>query len=122
MDEEALENATMNIFNELGYEIVNGYTLERTDFSKVLLEEDLISKLQDLNPKANNNEINEAFRLIRNLDQNNTVLNNKQFTKYLLEGVQVPYQDKGETRYKTIKLLCFWFCNSNIKIFCPSFI
>ena len=105
MDEEALENATMNIFNELGYEIVNGYTLERTDFSKVLLEEDLISKLQDLNPKANNNEINEAFRLIRNLDQNNTVLNNKQFTKYLLEGVQVPYQDKGETRYKTIKLL-----------------
>ena len=81
MDEEALENATMNIFNELGYEIVNGYTLERTDFSKVLLEEDLISKLQDLNPKANNNEINEAFRLIRNLDQNNTVLNNKQFTK-----------------------------------------
>ena len=105
MDEEALENATMNIFEELGYNVCNASTLDRTDFSKVLLEDELFEKIQELNSKANSNEINEAIRLIRNLDNNNTILNNKQFTKYLLEGVQVPYQDNGETRYKTIKLL-----------------
>lgn len=105
MDEEALENATMNIFDELGYDTFNARTLERTDFSKVLLEEEIMDKIQELNPKASIGDISEAFRLIRNLEHNNTILNNKQFTKYLLEGVQVPYQDNGETRYKTIKLL-----------------
>jgi type I restriction enzyme R subunit len=104
-DEEALENATMKIFDELEYETCNASTLDRIDFSKVLLEDELVNKLQELNPKSSISEINEAFRLIRNLDHNNTILNNKEFTKYLLEGVQVPYQDNGETRYKTIKIL-----------------
>ena len=85
MDEEALENATMNIFDELGYYTSNASVLDRTDFSKVLLEDELMEKIQELNPSANIGDISEVFRLIKNLEHNNTILNNKQFTKYLLE-------------------------------------
>ena len=44
-DEEKLENITMEILQELEYKCINGYEMQRTDYSKVLLEEDLVSLL-----------------------------------------------------------------------------
>lgn len=106
-DEETLENVTMEILQQLDYECINGYEMERTDFSKVLLEEDIVQAIEKINEGIRQEQILEAVRIIRNLDHNNTVLNNKQFTKYLLEGISVPIQENGETRYKTVKILDF---------------
>ena len=39
-DEETLEKVTMEMLQNLAYECINGYELQREDFSKVLLEED----------------------------------------------------------------------------------
>ncbi len=104
-DEETLEKVTMEMLQELEYECINGYEMNRTDFSKVLLEEELVSSIERINKGITADQINEAVRLVRNLDQNNTILNNKQFTKYLLEGISVPINENGETKYKTIKIL-----------------
>lgn len=104
-DEETLEKVTMEMLEHLGYECINGYEVERTDFSKVLLEEDISEAIRRINKGISQEQVIEAIRLIRNLDHNNTVLNNKVFTKYLLEGISVPFQENGETRYKTIKIL-----------------
>ena len=104
-DEETLEKVTMDMLENLGYECINGYEIERTDFSKVLLEEDISEAIRRINKEVSQEQVVEAIRLIRNLDYNNTVLNNKLFTKYLLEGISVPFQENGETRYKTIKIL-----------------
>ena len=104
-DEETLEKVTMEMLQNLGYECINGYEMERTDFSKVLLEEDVIQAIETINNGIKSEQIQEALRLIRNLDHNNTILNNKQFTKYLLEGIPVPIQENGETTYKTVKIL-----------------
>ena len=104
-DEETLEKVTMEMLQELEYEVINGYELVRTDFSKVLLEEDIVQAIERINKGIKDEQVQEALRLIRNLDHNNTVLNNKQFTKYLLEGIAVPIQENGETKYKTVKLL-----------------
>lgn len=106
-DEETLENVTMEILKELEYECINGYEMERTDFSKVLLEEDLLEAIERMNRGIEFEQIQEVIRTIRNLDNNNTILNNKQFTKYLLEGIPVPIQEDGETKYKTIKIIDF---------------
>lgn len=104
-DEETLEKVTMEMLGNLGYECINGYEIERTDFSKVLLEEDIGEAIRRINKGISQEQVVEVIRLIRNLDHNNTVLNNKLFTKYLLEGISVPFQENGETRYKTIKIL-----------------
>ena len=104
-DEETLERVTMEMLHELEYEIINGYELVRTDFSKVLLEEDIVQAIERINKGIKDDQVKEALRLIRNLDHNNTILNNKQFTKYLLEGIAVPIQENGETKYKTVKLI-----------------
>lgn len=106
-DEETLESVTMEILQDLGYECINGYEMERTDFSKVLLEEDLFDAIERMNKEIEFEQIQEVIRTVRNLDNNNTILNNKQFTKYLLEGISVPIQENGETKYKTVKILDF---------------
>ena len=106
-DEETLENITMELLSELGYETINGYELERDNFSNVILDEDLADSISKLNKNITNEEVKEVIRLIKNLDNNNTILNNKQFTNYLLEGVKVPITENGTTRYKTIKIVDF---------------
>ena len=106
-NEETLEKITMEILEELEYECINGYEMERTDFSKVILEEDLKESIRKINKNVTEEQMQEVLRQIKNLDHNNTILNNKQFTKYLLEGCQVPINENGETRYKTIKIVDF---------------
>ena len=106
-NEETLENITMEILNELKYECINGYEMERTDYSKVILEDDLINAMYEINSNVTDEQVTEVLRQIKNLEHNNTILNNKQFTKYLLEGCQVPINENGEIRYKTIKIVDF---------------
>lgn len=105
--EQELEKVTMEMLKKLEYECINGYEMYRTDFSKVLLEEDLVQAIEKINKGIKAEQTQEVVRLIRNLDHNNTILNNKQFTKYLLEGIQIPIQENGETRYKTVKIVDF---------------
>ena len=106
-NEETLENITMEILKELEYECINGYEMERTDYSKVILEDDLRNAINKINSNVTDEQVTEVLRQIKNLEHNNTILNNKQFTKYLLEGCQVPINENGETRYKTIKIVDF---------------
>lgn len=113
-DEETLEKVTMELLSELEYEVINGYELERTNYSNVILDEDLGDSIQKLNKSISTEEINEVIRVIKNLDNNNTILNNKQFTNYLLEGVKIPITENGATRYKTIKIIDFDNNENNI--------
>ena len=113
-NEEILEKITMEILENLEYECINGYEMERTDFSKVILEEDLKESIRRINNNINEEQLQEVIRQAKNLEHNNTILNNKQFTKYLLEGVSVPINANGETRYKTVKLVDFDNISNNI--------
>ena len=111
--EETLESMSMGLLNDLEYTCINGGEIIR-DYSKVIFEDDLFDVLSKINHNASDEQIKEAIRLIKNLDQNNTILNNKQFTKYLLEGVSVPVYEHGETKYKTIKLVDFDNVENNV--------
>lgn len=113
-NEETLEKITMEILEELEYECINGYEMERTDYSKVILEDDLRNVIYKINSYVTDEQATEVLRQIKNLEHNNTILNNKQFTKYLLEGCQVPINENGETRYKTIKIVDFDNISNNI--------
>ena len=106
-NEETLENITMEILKELEYECKNGYEMERVDYSKVILEDDLINAIHKINSNVTDEQVTEVLRQIKNLEHNNTILNNKQSTTYLLNGVPVPLNENGETRYKTIKIVDF---------------
>lgn len=113
-NEETLEKITMEILEELEYECINGYEMERIEFSKVILEEDLKEAIRRINNNVTEEQMKEVIRQVKNLEHNNTILNNKQFTKYLIEGCQVPINENGETRYKTIKIVDFNNISNNV--------
>ena len=83
-DEATLEKITMEVLTNLGYETLNGYELERENYSNVILDDDLERAITKLNKNITSEDIKEVIRLIKNLDNNNTILNNKQFTQYLI--------------------------------------
>ena len=73
-DEETLEKITMELLSELGYETINGYELERENYSNVILDEELKNSLIKLNKGISNDEIREVIKSIKNLDNNKNIL------------------------------------------------
>ena len=67
-NEETLENITMEILKELEYECINGYEMERADYSKVILEDDLKNAIYKINNNVTNEQVTEVLRQIKNLD------------------------------------------------------
>ena len=63
-DEETLEKVTMEMLQNLEYECINGYEMDRTDFSKVLLEEDIIQAIERINKGIKDDQVKEALRLL----------------------------------------------------------
>ena len=65
-DEATLEKITMELLTNLGYETLNGYELERENYSNVILEDDLENAITKLNKNITNEDIKEVIRLIKN--------------------------------------------------------
>lgn len=105
-NEDMLEQSTMNIFSNLGYEILNGYDLER-DYHEVLYLDYIFDDLKRINTSFDDDSIREAIRVIKNFKYNNVVYDNKEFHKYLREGVPVEIQTKDGYIYKNVRLIDF---------------
>jgi len=106
LNEENLELMTIDTLKGLGYEYESGESIGR-DYSEVILEPNLTMSLYRLNRNLKDEIITEAVRIIKNLDQNNLVNNNKQFTKYLHTGISVPEYTKDGVIYHTVKIIDF---------------
>lgn len=106
LNEENLELMTIDMLKELGYEYESGESIGR-DYSEVILEPNLTMSLYKLNRSLKDETIIEAVRIIKNLEQNNLVRNNKLFTKYLHTGISVPEYTKDGVIYHTVKLIDF---------------
>lgn len=111
-NEEQLEDATLNIFEELGYERLNGYNIDR-DYHSVFMDDYLFDDLCKINKDFNDVQIQEAIKTIKTLSQGNPIEDNKIFTRYLLEGVPVQIKTNSGYQYKNVKLIDFNNINAN---------
>ena len=111
-NEEQLEDATLNIFEELGYERLNGYDIDR-DYHNVFMEDNLFDDLCRINKDFNDSQIQDAIKTIKTLSHGNPVEDNKIFTRYLLEGVPVQVKTNNGYQYKNVKLIDFDNVNAN---------
>lgn len=105
-NEEQLEDATLNIFEELGYERLNGYNIDR-DYHSVFMENNLFDDLCRINKDFNDSQIQDAIKTIKTLSHGNPVEDNKTFTRYLLEGIPVQIKTNTGYQYKNVKLVDF---------------
>lgn len=105
-NEEQLEDMTMQLLSRLGYDCKNGFEIER-DYHSVFDEDIIFDSLANINKEFNDSQIIDAIRTIKNLKHGNVVEDNKEFTKYLLQGVPVEIKTKTGYQYKNVKLIDF---------------
>ena len=104
--EEQLESMTMQLLSALDYNCRNGYDIER-DYHSVFDEDVLFNSIANINREFNDSQIYEAIRIIKNLTQSNIVEDNKEFTKYLLQGIPIEIKTNTGYQYKNVKLIDF---------------
>ncbi|QSX05590.1 type I restriction endonuclease subunit R [Sedimentibacter sp. zth1] len=111
--ESHLEEATLEWFEELGYEVIfapdiapEGEYPEREDYSDVVLAERLRDALSRINPKMPSNAIEEAFRKITIPQSPSFLMNNKAFQHMITDGIDVQVK-QNDASYKTEKVYVF---------------
>ena len=80
-NEEQLEDATLNIFEELGYERLIGYNIDR-DYHNVFMENNIFDDLCRINKEFNDSQIQDAIKTIKTLSHGNPIEDNKTFTRF----------------------------------------
>lgn len=113
--ESELEQATLEWFEELTYEIVfapdispEGKYPERKDYADVILEDRLQEALKRINPTLPPDALEDAFRQILIPQSPSLIMNNKAFQKMLTDGIDVSYRQKdGSFKYEKAKVFDF---------------
>ncbi|KAF0092542.1 MAG: HsdR family type I site-specific deoxyribonuclease [Fusobacteria bacterium] len=113
--ESHLEEATLEWFEELGYEIVFGPDIapdgeyqERKDYRDVILNERLKEALVRINPNMLGEAIEDAFKQIVIPKSPSLIMNNKAFHKMITDGIDVQVR-QPDASYRTEKVYVFDF-------------
>ncbi|MGH1142227.1 type I restriction endonuclease subunit R [Bacillus pseudomycoides] len=114
-NESELEIAALEWLEEMDYEIVEGPDIapggdyaERESFHDVVLVDRLRDSLQKINPTLDQKVIEEAVQKIIANASPNIVLNNKQFHKFVTDGIEI--QTQGTDGYNpTVSVYVFDF-------------
>jgi len=114
IDEEILELATLEWFEELNYTTLNASEIapeepnaERQTYADVVLITRLRSSLATINPQIPADAIEEAIRKITRSETPNLFENNRRFHKFLTDGVDVEYQTSERIVYDQVKIIDF---------------
>ena len=106
---ELVELPAHKVFEELGYEILEGTDLnsERNSYNEIILVPRLEQKIRELNPNLPEIVYETAINQVKSLSSPTLIENNREFYEMLLAGVKVPYQHEGNTKYYAVKLVDF---------------
>lgn len=113
-DEEALELATLEILNELGYEPIKGPDIspggeypERESYSDVILQDRVKNALFKINRNLPQEALDEAYRQIIAFNSPSLEENNKHFHNLMVNGIDVSFKENGEDRTKKAYIMDF---------------
>ena len=105
-NEEAYENALIELFQNMGWEHVYGPDVER-DWHSPLYDSVLEDSIRRLNPKATPVAIDEALLKLRNFENAELKKKNALFMDYLQNGIEVSFSANGETKSDIIYIADF---------------
>ncbi|MCZ7356566.1 MAG: type I restriction endonuclease [Candidatus Methanoperedens sp.] len=101
MTESEVEEGVLEILSELGYEILNGLDIapdginaERRSYSDTVLVERLRDAVDRINPNIPEEAREEAIKKVLRTESPQLIINNQNFHKKLVEGVDIEYRKK----------------------------
>ena len=105
-NEEAYENALIELFQNMGWEHVYGPESDRDSHSP-LYDSVLEDSIRRLNPKASPAAIDEALLKPRHFENAELKKKNTLFMDYLQNGIEVSFSANGETKSDIIYIADF---------------
>lgn len=112
--ESTVEEAALELFDSLGYTILHGPEIapgelfsERSSYADVLLIKRLKEALTRNNPKIPHEAIEDAVRKLLGVTAPNLEEANRQFHRYLTDGVPVEYRQKDRVVHDQVRLFDF---------------
>lgn len=111
--ESNYENAIMELLDELGYTRLYGPDIRR-DFHCPLYLDALTERLPHINPTADGQAVEEALYKLTHMEHGTLIQQNKQFTDWLQNGVEVSYQKNDETKHDIIRLVDYQTPENNL--------
>jgi len=115
LTEQDIENATLEMLEELGYQVVHGSDIapdsenpKRNKWDEVILTDDLKEAIERINSNIPIEAVDEVIKKVKRLNSKNQIKNNEQFHTFLIEGVPLEYRAKnGKITSDYIKLIDF---------------
>lgn len=115
MSEEAVENAALEEFRKLGWQVVHGGNIapgepgaERADYTEVVLRGRLEDAVRQLNPGISAEAREEAIRRVLHPESPSLIENNRRFHRMLIEGVAVEVRRAdGSVSGEQVRLIDF---------------
>ena len=104
--EDSYEQALIALFKEMGYQYECGYDVER-DYREPYDAEELRKGLRRMNPMLREDVLDDAYRLITNVNEGTLEQRNEQLMDYLQNGVEVKYSENGSPKTALVKLIDF---------------
>ncbi len=96
----------IELFKEMGYLYECGYDVER-DYREPYDAEGLRKGLRRMNPMLREDVLEDAYRLITNVNEGTLEQRNEQLMDYLQSGVEVKYSENGSPKTALVKLIDF---------------
>ena len=104
--EDSYEQALIALFKEMGYQYECGYDVER-DYREPYDAEGLRKGLRRMNPMLREDLLEDAYRLITNVNEGTLEQRNEQLMDYLQSGVEVKFSENGSPKTALVKLIDF---------------
>ena len=105
-DENSYEQVLIALFKEMGYQYECGYDVER-DYREPYDAAALRKGLRRMNPMMREDVLEDAYRLITNVNEGTLEQRNEQLMDYLQSGVEVKYSENGSPKTALVKLIDF---------------
>lgn len=103
--EDTYEQAVIELFENMEYTHIYAPDMNRTDYSRPLLDDVLRDCLVRLNRSLPAAAIDEAIPKLNNFDAGSLLQKNIVFMDYLQNGITVKYAVKGEERSSVVRLI-----------------
>ena len=111
--EDTFEQAIIELFENMGYTHIYAPDMNRTDYSRPLLDDVLRDCLVRLNRSLPAVAIDEAILKLNDFDAGSLLRKNIIFMDYLQNGITVKYAVKGEERSSVVKLIDYADADKN---------
>lgn len=103
-NESSYENSIIELFQSLGYSYIYGPDLDR-NYRVPLMTDELRNSIERINDGLPSAALDEAIFKLCNYEAISLVSKNEVFMDYLQNGIQVSYQDCGETKSTIVYLV-----------------